>query len=262
MDRPKDADVLWGMIAKKFGVGLPREVFTPGHSSPFAFVADCFFHPGDDVAVWACRNGLKTLSASILAALEARFIPGLQVRVLSGSEDQARNLYRYWQRWCGGFLKPHLDGPVRAEVTCLKGGGRLEILAASHKRVRGPKVHRLYEDELDEIDPEIDEAAAGMLASHSDIPACTRYMSTWHRANGPMRRLVDGSPGNGVRVHKWNVWEVIARCPPSRHRWGAGCRECPLREPCLAKAREYHSRPEPGPIPPRTLDGKLVELPS
>jgi len=240
---PTDRRGLYGYICEHFGVRLPHRAFTAGHSTPLDFVRDCLLHPGDDIAAWSCRSGCKTLAASIVAAVEFAFNDGLQARVLAGSEDQAGNLYRYWQQWCGGFLAGRVKGAVHRAGTEV-GGGRFEILAASQKRVRGPKVHRLFEDELDEIDPEIDTAAAGMIASAPGLPGCTRYMSTWHRVDGLMGRLIAGIPGNGVRLHKWNVWETIGRCPRERHQDGRGCRTCPLGPACLAKAREVHHDPD------------------
>ena len=237
--RPRTAPGLWGFIDCHFGVKLPWRSFTPGHSSPFAFVADCFFHPGDDVAAWSCRSGGKTLGASIVATLEFAFTDGLQARVLAGSERQARCLYEYWQRWCRSVLS--WRGPRLGRSVALVGAGRLEILAASHKHVRGPKVHRLFEDELDEVAPEIDQAAAGMLAGRPGLPTSTRYTSTLHRVGGPMARLLEAMPGNGVRLHRWNVWEAIDPCPRDRHQDGKGCEHCPLEAACRGKAREYHA---------------------
>ena len=235
---------LQAFVAATFGVCLPCKAFTEGHSTPLAFVTEAFWHPSRDVAAWACRSGGKTLSASLLAALEFLRTDGLQARVLSGSENQSRNLYDYWRRWCGTKgLARRLSGPIRRGTTNLVADGRLEILSASQRDVRGPKVHRLFEDELDEIDPEIDAAAVGMIASAPGIPGRTIYTSTWHRTDGPMARLVEGCPANGVSLHKWNIWEAIQQCTPARHRDGGGCDHCPLSGPCVAKAREHHDDP-------------------
>jgi hypothetical protein len=231
---------LWGFIKAHFGLGIPHRSFTPGHSTPLDFIAEAFFHPRQDIAVWANRSGIKTLGASILAAMEFLFTDGIQGRVLSGSEDQARNLYGYWQNWCNGVLAGRLDDRRVNRLLTKVGRGRFEILAASQKRVRGPKVQRLYEDELDEIDEEIDAAAVGMIASADGIPGRTIYTSTWHRPDGLMARLVDGCDQRGVRLLRWNLWESIENCPPDRHEEGRGCRRCPLEPACVAKAREFH----------------------
>ncbi|GAG23809.1 unnamed protein product, partial [marine sediment metagenome] len=129
------------MVCHHFGVNLPYRPFTPGHSTPLAFLADAFFHPTADVAAWANRSGGKTLTASILAALEFLFTDNLQARVLAGSEDQATNLYEYWQNWCDGPLAARVCGQVQRRRTRVS-GGRMEILAASQRQVRGRKIQR------------------------------------------------------------------------------------------------------------------------
>jgi len=231
---------LWFYVREEFGVELPYKSVTPGHSTPLHFVADAFFHPRRDLAVWANRSGLKTLSASIVAALEFRFSEApLRARVLSGSEAQARNLYEYWSRWCSGFLSDKLIGNPGRLLTRLADGD-FEILAASQKRVRGAKVQRLFRDEVDEIDPDVLSASVGMLASRPGAPARTIDTSTWHRADGPMGRLVADASQRGIRLHKWNVWEALERCPPERHEHGRGCESCGLGRACLAKARDLY----------------------
>ena len=235
--QPTNRIELWGFVRSHFGLSLPYRAFTPGHSTALDFLWDALAHPGSDIAAWACRSGAKTLSASILAALEHGFIDSLQCRVLSGSEDQAKNLYGYWQKWCNGFLSDRLDGKVSRLLTNV-GSGKLEILSASHRRVRGPKVHRLYEDELDEIDSDIDSAAAGMIASSDSIRARTICTSTWHRVDGPMSALIESCPGNGVRLHRWNIWEAVEKCSVERHENGRGCQSCELSTPCLSKAQQ------------------------
>ena len=131
MDKPANRRQLWAFIGAYLGVWLPHRAFTPGHSTPLDFVADGFFDPRVDVAAWAYRSGIKTLGASVLAALEFFFhpgAPGLQARVLAGSEAQAGVLYEYWTRWCGTLLADRVRrGPTR-RLTELD-TGRMEILA-------------------------------------------------------------------------------------------------------------------------------------
>ena len=237
----KRAD-LWLYIYQHFGVKLPHKRFSTGHSTPLDFLHDALANPSQDIAAWASRSGGKTLCASILAACEFLDTDKLQSRVLAGSEDQARNLYDYWSHWCQGPLAHRLDdGNVRRHLTRV-GGGRMEILAASQKKVRGPKVQRLFEDELDEIDEDVNRAAVGMIDSRPGLPGRTVYTSTWHWPSGPMGKLVDACPDNGVSLHRWNLWESIQQCPESRHGNGSGCALCPLGPECLGKAEDFHER--------------------
>ena len=241
---PTARDDVWLYVQRNLGVRLPHKAFTPGHSTPLDFVADALARPGADLAVWANRSGMKTLSSSIVAAMEFAFSPGeLRARVLSGSEDQARHLYAYWAQWCDMLLADRVvQGPGRL-LTRLDNGD-LEILAASQKRVRGAKVQRLFRDEIDEIDPDVYGASVGMLVSRPGRPARTIDTSTWHYAGGPMSRLVAGAARRGVRLHKWNIWETIERCPLERHQNGRGCDTCRLAGPCVEKARLHHGQPD------------------
>ena len=243
MYRPTTNSELWHFIDAAFGVRLPRRAYTSGHSSPFGFVADAFFHPAQDIAAWACRSGGKTLGASLIAAMEFGLLDGLQARALSGSEDQAKNLYEYWAQWANtSSLRHRLDSDVTRTRTDIA-GGKFEILAASAKRVRGGKVHRLYRDEEDEIAPDIIGASVGMLASRNDHPSRLCVTSTWHHPGGPMGQLIDKAEAANIRLHKWNIWEAIATCPPERHDHGTSCVTCPLGQFCVPKAQQYYHKP-------------------
>ena len=242
MTKPKTKRQLWGFIYAHFGLAIPYRTFTDGFSNPFDFIADAFFNPAKDIAVWANRSGIKTLGASILAALEFAFTDGLHARVLSGSEDQARNLYEYWSQWaCMPMLRSRVEGNVGKLMTRV-GGGSFEILAASQKRVRGPKLQKLFRDEIDETDPDILDASVGMLAGTDNIPSRIIDCSTYHRADGPMARLVEGIDRSGVTLHKWGLWESLEKCPVKRHDMGRGCENCPLEKPCRRKACEYFGK--------------------
>ena len=237
MYKPQTKRELWAFIGAHFGVWLPYQTFSPGNSNPFDFVADGFFRPDANLAAWASRSGIKTLGASILAAMEYRFNDNIQGRVLSGSEDQAKFLYTYWAEWCAGLLRDRLEGDVNQHETKIA-GGKFQILAASQKKVRGPKVQRLYRDERDEMDSAIIEASIGMLATREGVQARTVDMSTWHKPHGEMGKLVEQCPDNGITLHRWNFWESLGQCPEDRHEFGLGCKTCLLGSRCLAKAQE------------------------
>jgi len=246
MRRPMGRNQLWHHVAKHFGLRLPRRPLTTGHSTPLDFVHDAIAHPGRRIAVWANRSGLKTLCASIVAALEHQFgVSPLSSRVLAGSEAQARNLYAYWLRWCERVLRGRLRGRPGRALTRLDNGD-FEILTASARRVRGGKVQRIYRDEEDEIPEAVSAASVGMLASRPPVTARSIVTSTWHRAGGPMGRLVAEAARRGFRLHKWNVWETLQRCGPERHEHGRNCRTCPLGPVCLAKARREDPRARVG----------------
>jgi len=59
---PSTDDQLHEFIEIAFGFNIPRKVIEPGHSSPFQFVADCFFERVDFALAFANRTGGKALS--------------------------------------------------------------------------------------------------------------------------------------------------------------------------------------------------------
>lgn len=238
MYQPRTKSELWELIRALFNIELPWRAYATGHSSPFGFVADAFFHPEYDIAGWAPRSGGKTLGSSIIARLAYLFTEGLQCRVLSGSQDQANNLYEYWMTWAATIYPQQVSGKVNIHRTRIN-GGKFEILTASEKSVRGPKIQILFEDERDEIDYALTEAAQGMLAAKDGIPSRTIHASTWHRVGGSMGKLIAGCPDNGVRLHKWNLWECISQCGEERHEHGKNCGTCPLGIDCLDARISY-----------------------
>jgi len=242
---PKTRDELALFVRGHFHVRLPGKPITPGHSTPLEFIWDALSRPGQDMAVWANRGGLKTFSSSVVAAMEFLIERGpLHARVLAGSEEQARVLYDYWAMWCKEAIRDRCPAGAGRSVTMLTNGD-LELVAASQKQVRGPKVQRLFRDEVDEIDPEVYAASVGMLSRLGELPSRTIDTSTWHRAGGPMGRLVAEADLRGVKLHKWNIWEVLERCPPGRHEHGRGCGSCRLARACLAKEAETRGRRDP-----------------
>lgn len=59
---PKTDDELHEFIRLALGLSIPRKIITPGHSSPFSFIADQFFERTKDVLGFASRNSGKALA--------------------------------------------------------------------------------------------------------------------------------------------------------------------------------------------------------
>jgi hypothetical protein len=230
-DTIKTNKQLWNFIAKEFGIKLPYTKVAPDHSTPFEFISDAYFHRNRDVAAWANRRGGKTIAASIIAALDFYQRRG----PIRGSEDQARTLYEYWTKWCDRLLYDQVLGAPTKLVTRLSNGD-FEILASSSRAVRGPAIQRLFWDEVDEIDQQVMDASVGTLNTLAHVHSRTVATSTWHRTHGPMGRYVARAKDSGIRVHKWNIWEIIEPCPLERHRHGRGCKRCPLEDVCMGAA--------------------------
>ena len=83
------------------GIDLPAVSLCRDHASPADYLWHCynadFISPGPanaDCVVWAGRGGGKTIIAAIATLLDCIFKPGCQVRILAGSDAQARRRCR------------------------------------------------------------------------------------------------------------------------------------------------------------------------
>src|SRR5437763_12469746 len=106
-----------------------------------------------------------------------------------------------------------------------RNGSDVAILAASSTSVRGPHVPSLKLDEVDEIAPELREAAMGMCIERHGSSASVVMTSTWHRVNGPMAGLMEQALAGEFRLYSFCAFEVLERCPASRS--GAALERCP-----------------------------------
>lgn len=114
-----------------------------------------------------------------------------------------------------------------------RNGSEVKILAASSTSVRGPHVPCLKLDEVDEIDPELREAAMGMCMNVRGEPASVVMTSTWHRVGGPMSALVERACGGELPYYSFCIFEVLERCPEERSGPELErCPECPLMPWC------------------------------
>ena len=90
--RPTDAVQLHRWLRKTLDLTLPRAGVIEGHAAPFAYLEHAYFRPESrptDSVVWANRGGGKTFLGAIATALDLIFKPGIEVRVLAGSLEQA-----------------------------------------------------------------------------------------------------------------------------------------------------------------------------
>ena len=103
--RPQTEDELHAWLRTELKVDVPREAIVAGHTAPFAYVAHAFFHdhapdaagPGDCV-VWANRGGGKTFLGAVATLLDLVFKPGIEIRILAGSMEQAQRMHTHLRR--------------------------------------------------------------------------------------------------------------------------------------------------------------------
>jgi hypothetical protein len=256
---PQNATELHGWIRRNLGVSLAREPLAPGHQAPFEYILHSFFgdeldggaalasgaqradaacHDVHDSVVWANRGGGKTFLGAIATALDLLFKPGIEVRILAGSLDQAARMHHHLR---GFFSDPDLLERVQGRITdrrlILKNGSRLELLAQSQTSVRGTRVQKLRCDELDLFDEHVWEAAQLTTRSercgHWRVRGTIECFSTMHRPHGLMSRLIEEAREGKRRLLRWNVMDVLETCPPERD-----CGSCALWPECQGKAKE------------------------
>ncbi|MEM1184147.1 MAG: hypothetical protein AAGI53_04005 [Planctomycetota bacterium] len=259
--RPSTPGALHAWIAEWLDIRVPTTPLSPGHSAPFDYVKHAFFDggvpsegdglpvvdpKGPDCVVWANRGGGKTFLAAVATLLDLVFKPGIEVRVLGGSLEQAKRMHEHLRMLIEtSDVRAMVEGRVTDKRVRLTNGSRAEVLAQSQTSVRGTRVQKLRCDEVELFDPKVWEAAQLVTRSKRCgdvwVPGTIECLSTMHRAHGLMWRLIQDGCSNadgtsGVRqVFKWGVVDVLDACGPEHD-----CASCALHEECggRAKARD------------------------
>ena len=256
--RPGDADELHRFVELACGVRVVRRGLIDGNDAPFDYLLHSFFEGGDAV-VWASRGGGKSYLGAAATLLDLLFKPGIEVRILSGSVDQAGRMYGYLRGMVeAGPFRGLVDGRVFRRGFVLVNGSRVELLSQSERSVRGQRVHKLRCDEVELFDEGVWEAAQRVTRSGVcggvEVCGAVEVFSTMHAPFGLMSRVVDlagrsgerkggeadsGGEGGGewggeggVRLLRWSALDVIERCPEAR-----ACEGCRLWGDCGGRAK-------------------------
>src|SRR6185437_9145149 len=142
-------------------------------------------------------------------------------RILGGSRSQSEQVFRALRE-----VVVEGQGPAGSDAasiakllkgeTTYRNGSDVAILAASSTSVRGPHVPSLKLDEVDEIAPELREAAMGMCMDRNGSSASVVMTSTWHRVNGPMAGLMERALAREFPLYTFCAFEVLERCSEER----------------------------------------------
>ncbi|MBE9479627.1 MAG: hypothetical protein IMY80_06635, partial [Chloroflexi bacterium] len=159
-------DDLWHAVQDLAGITIPRVKVCEDHVAPFTAFADAYFARHRNI-VWHASRGLagKSVLLATLAFMEGIEM-GAAVNLLGGSGEQSQRVHGYMTgedtnlpgTFWGHYGAPrHLlvDDPTKRE-TKLSNGGRIVVLQASQRSVRGPHPQKLRLDEC---------LAAGTLVS-------------------------------------------------------------------------------------------------
>lgn len=244
---PTNRDELWSWISNRLGVQLARDPVCVCHTSPFELLAEQIFDE-PSITLWHGPRGAgKSFLSAIHTHILSRFNPRYGTRILGGSRSQSEQIHLALQDLAiDGAGRP--DGDSESIAKLLKGeaiyanGSKVAILAASPTSVRGPHVPSLKLDEVDEIDPEIREAAMGMVMSLRGRRPNVLMTSTWHRVGGPMSELIDRGRAGAFPIRTFCVFEVLERCPEERSGPNLEkCPDCPLVRWCHADCEDHPS---------------------
>lgn len=194
-----------------------------------------------DVVVWANRGGGKTFLGAVATLLDLVYKPGIEVRILGGSLEQAQRMHAHLRHL---IRSPAVSDLVEGRVTDrrleLMNGSRLELLAQSQASVRGTRIQKLRCDEVELFDPAVWEAA--QLTTRSKrveydgvaytVRGSIEALSTMHRAHGLMRDVVEQASEGSRALFKWGVVDVLDRCGSEYE-----CKVCPLWNECQGSAK-------------------------
>ncbi|MGE3821059.1 MAG: hypothetical protein AB7I30_16725 [Isosphaeraceae bacterium] len=227
---PVSSATLWHWVYAYTGVKIAYQKVCPCHDSPWDYFAGLYFNRPPLALVLGPRGGGKSFLSALNTHVTCRWNPRHGTRILGGSRAQSEQVYRVLRETVFQGKGP-VGSDARAITRLLKGealyrnGSEVAILGASSTSVRGPHVPSLKLDEVDEIDPDLREAAMGMCMDREDSKASVVMTSTWHRVNGPMATLMDQARGGAFPLYEFCMFEVLERCPESRS--GPRLEECP-----------------------------------
>ncbi|MBL0921677.1 MAG: hypothetical protein IBJ10_06055 [Phycisphaerales bacterium] len=235
-----------------FHLDLPFLALDESSSTPFDYILHSFFDSGEDdkprdSVVWASRGGGKTFLNAVATALDLIHKPGIEVRILAGSLEQAQRTHEHLRTL---FDIPELAELLAEKITdrriTLANGSRAHVLAASETSVRGCRPQILRCDEVELFAHDLWQAAQLVTRSKQCgdvfVRGAVHAFSTLHKPGGLMAELVADSigpydersaaPDAPRTLFRWSTLDVLERCAPARD-----CAACPLFSECKGRAK-------------------------
>jgi hypothetical protein len=199
---------------------MPLHSVCVAHGTPLDYLEYVFFEKGPaDSLVWACRGGGKTLLGAVATLLDMLFKPGVEIRILGGSQAQSDRMYQHLVRMVETRFRDQMIRGGRLSRITQSGfgfanGSRVELLGQSETSVRGARVQKVRCDEVDLFDPKVWEAVQLTTRSKPGPRQRTtrgtiEAFSTMNGPSGVMNRLIRE---NRRKVFTWCIWYVIENC--------------------------------------------------
>lgn len=209
---PLTPTALHRFLTDMLGINVPRTALLTHSDPPMNYLIHTFFEgrifngdtPTDhyappDAVVWANRGGGKTYLGAVATMLDLVFKPGVEIRILAGSVEQARRMLDHLRTlFEHPRLAPLLDrrGVTDRRIR-LTNRSRCEVLAQSHASVRGTRVQKVRCDEVELFSRELWDAAQLAVRSlrrpgpwGTMVRGSVEALSTMHRPMGLMHDIV------------------------------------------------------------------------
>ena len=211
-----DLDVSEFLSALKVAiVGTKRLCGNLDHVPQFRPVSDVLIGLIGDYVIWACRAGSKTflfggLDSWVKSCSKARY----ETRILGGGLEQSLLSYEAMKIFRDETdpMNSRISGDILQSRTTFKNKSKVSILAASIKQVRGPHPQCLKLDEVDEIEPNVYNAALSQPLSKFGHKSVLGMFSTNHNIMGQMDKALAKAKESGTNIYKYCVWECLASC--------------------------------------------------
>ncbi|MEM1330396.1 MAG: hypothetical protein AAGG07_07530 [Planctomycetota bacterium] len=256
---PRTGEELAAWVRDHLSVEVSARALLDGHAAPLDYIAWSFFEGCDgfedegqserssaDAVVWANRGGGKTFLGALATLLDLVFKPGIEVRILAGSLEQAGRMHEHLRSLCAApIVAPMIEGRVTDKRVALANGSRAELLAQSQASVRGTRVQKLRCDEVELFDPLVWSAAQLTTRSRTVTTAdgldirvrgSVQCLSTMHIPHGLMFELVRQARVGKRTLFKWGVVDALERCGDEHACRGPRGR-CPLFAECGGRAK-------------------------
>ncbi len=245
---PKSRMELVRWIGEQLELTVPDRPLIHGNATPLDYLEHAFFEAPTgvrDCICWANRGGGKTFYGALATLLDLCFKPGISIKIVAGSLDQAGRMHHHLVHFLQTPAISRVWGPeVGARHIRLVNDSDVEILAQSQTSIRGTRPQKLRCDEVELFDPEVWNAAqlttrarrcGGVL-----VRGAIEAFSTWHRPGGLMSRLLEDAvgPGPSRRTFRWGVIDALEACPLARD-----CGACDLEEECEGRAQAVNRVP-------------------
>lgn len=231
---------LHSWIRNRLGLSIARTPTCIGHQAPWdAFTAMHVDRPPLALLLGP-RGGGKSFLSALDTHLTSRWSSQYGTRILGGSKAQSEQIFRALRSLVEMGPEARTIALLLKERAEYYNGSEIEILAASPTSVRGPHVPSLKLDEVEEIAPDLREAALGMCMNRGGYQASVVMTSTWHRVCGPMGGLIDRAHCGDFPMYSFCAFEVLERCPDERSGLRLeNCPQCPLVRWCHSE-RDRH----------------------